>query len=196
MIIPKSTSKSSTKNKFTLQDDTQKTILSTPVMNVISGNVQCNRNGVVKEFYRLDFPAWVNIVAITPEQEILLINQYRFGSDQNEWEIPGGAVDTGEDPLVAGIRELREETGYEGERARIIGKVCPNPALQDNACYTVLVENVVQVAEPDPDEMEDIDSCTVPVSEILDHVKDGTINHGLVLNGLMFYLLATGQIFA
>jgi 8-oxo-dGTP pyrophosphatase MutT (NUDIX family) len=66
------------------------------------------------DFYRLDFSTWVNIVAVTKKQEIVFIQQYRFGSGQIEVEIPGGAVEPGEDPLGAGIRELLEETGYSG----------------------------------------------------------------------------------
>ncbi len=106
-----------------------------------------------------------------------------------EWEIPGGTVDAGEDPLAAGLRELFEETGYAGENGQIIGTVCPNPALQDNLCYTVFVENVTRVSSPNLDEMEDIEVQTMPVKEVMSQVRSGAINHGLVLNGLMFYFM-------
>ncbi len=166
-----------------------RTLITTPVMKLLAGRVHSNRNGIEREFFKLDFSRWVNIVACTEKNEIILIRQYRFGTDRIELEIPGGAVNDGEPPLEAGLRELLEETGYAGDNGRIIGKVCPNPAIQDNFCYTVLVENVKKVADPTLDEMEDIEVLTLSEDETFALIHDGTINHGLVLNGLMFYAI-------
>lgn len=170
---------------------TPRTLATTPVLNLISNRVRSEKSGREKDFFKLQCPSWVNIVALTAKKEIILIRQYRFGSDRVELEIPGGAVEEGEPPLEAGLRELLEETGYAGENARIIGKVCPNPAIQDNFCYTVLVEKVQKVAEPALDEMEDIEVLTLPEEEIFTMVRDGSISHGLVLNGLLFYAMAS-----
>jgi ADP-ribose diphosphatase len=166
-----------------------RTLIATPVMKLLTGKVYSHRTETEKNFFKLDFPRWVNIVACTENNEIILIRQYRFGSDRLELEIPGGAVDEGEPPLAAGLRELIEETGYAGENSRIIGRVCPNPAIQDNFCYTVLVEKVKKVAEPRLEEMEDIEVLILPEDAAFALVRDGTINHGLVLNGLMFYAM-------
>jgi 8-oxo-dGTP pyrophosphatase MutT (NUDIX family) len=166
-----------------------RTLIATPVMKLMTSKVHSDRTGIEKDFFKLDFPRWVNIVACTERKEIVLIRQYRFGSDRIELEIPGGAVNDGEPPLEAGLRELLEETGYAGDNGRIIGKVCPNPAIQDNFCYTVLVENVKKVAEPTLDEMEDIEVLTLSEDATFALIHNGTINHGLVLNGLMFYAM-------
>lgn len=171
------------------------TVFSSPVMDVLSSRVVCRRNGATRNYYRLGFTPWVNIVAITPEQQFVCIEQYRFGSGQIEMEIPGGAVEPGEDPLAAGLRELEEETGFTGDNARLIGQVCPNPAIQDNLCYTVLVENAKQTAAPRPDEMEDIEVTTLSKEELSGRIVDGTINHGLVLNALMFYWMTKSELF-
>ena len=170
-------------------------VLSTPVMNVLTSEVVCKRNGKVKDFHRLDFSSWVNIVAVTAHQEIVFIRQYRFGSGQLEVEIPGGAVEKDEDPLVGGLRELLEETGYSGDNGRIIGKVCPNPAIQDNFCYTVLVENVTKTAEPHLDDMEDIVVFTIKCEELPELMRNGSIEHGLVLNALTFYAMSIPDFF-
>ena len=171
------------------QVSTPKILFSTPIMDLVSGRVHCERTGIEKDFYKFEFPSWVNIVATTNNSEILLIRQYRFGTGQVELEIPGGAVNDGEPPLEAGLRELLEETGYAGESSRIIGRVCPNPAIQGNFCYTVLVENAKKIADPTQDDMEDIEVLTMPEEKVFALIKDCTINHGLVLNGLMFYAL-------
>lgn len=167
-----------------------KVLLKTSVMDVLGSDLTCSRTGKQKQFYRCRYQNWVNIVALTADQEILLIKQYRFGTGRVELEIPGGAIDNNEPVVDAGLRELLEETGYTGEKARIIGQVCPNPALQDNTCYTILVENAKKVAEPNQDEMEDITTLTLPENQVFELVKQGTISHGLVLNGLMFYQLS------
>lgn len=162
-------------------------LVETPIMTVKVGPVVCTRSGRRREFYRFDCPDWVNIVAVTPVREIVLIRQFRYGSKRIEIEIPGGTIEFAEDPVAAGCRELLEETGYAGERARIIGRVCPNPAIQGNYCYTVLVEDARLVATPAMDEMEDIVTVPMAENEVRACVKEGKIEHGLVLNALMFY---------
>ncbi len=161
---------------------------------MVASKVRCERTGKSQDFYKFEFPSWVNVVATTAKSEMVLIRQYRFGTDQVELEIPGGAVNIGEDPLAAGLRELLEETGYNGENGRIIGRVCPNPAIQNNFCYTVLVENVRLMAEPKQDDMEDIEVLTLPREMVESLIADGSINHGLVLNGLMFFAMEMKKI--
>ncbi len=166
-------------------------VLTTSIGTVRSGPAVCRRNGKCKNLYSFDFPHWVNVVAVTPERKIVLIRQFRYGTRQIEVELPGGMVDPGEKPLQAGCRELVEETGYVGEHAEIIGKVCPNPALQNNFCYTILVHNAVQKQAVQFGEMEDIECYLTSEEKVFEAVGEGAIRHGLVLNGLMFYWMYT-----
>ena len=163
------------------------TLFANPFMHLISDKVRCERTGKTQDFYKLVFTNWVNVVALTEGGDLVLIRQYRFGTDQVELEIPGGAINEGESPVAAGCRELLEETGFAGENCRIIGQVCPNPAIQNNYCYTVLVENARKVVDPAQDDMEDIEVLTFPWNKVKSLIHDGTIRHGLVLNGLMFF---------
>ena len=164
-----------------------KVVLKTPVVTINAGPVICKRSGREKEFYLFDFPDWVNVIAITPDRQMVLVRQFRYGTRRMEIEIPGGMVNPGENPLDAGCRELMEETGYGGRSARIIGKVCPNPAIQRNACYTILVEDAKKVAQPAFDDMEDIECILYSEADVRHLIITGEIDHGLVLNALMFY---------
>ncbi len=165
----------------------EETLLNTRVGSIVSARVRNHRTGREDMFYRIDFPDWVNVIAITAAHEIVLVKQFRFGSRRVELEIPGGAVEKGESPLAAGQRELLEETGYVGRNARIIGEVCPNPAIQNNRCFTVLVENAEYTRGQSMDEMEDIEVVVVPYLEVNGLITSAQITHGLVLNALMFY---------
>ena len=140
------------------------------------------------DFFVIDCAHWVNVVAVTTQDQVVLIEQYRHGTNTVELEIPGGMIDsTDESPLAAGVRELREETGYEGRPARMLGEVYPNPAIMSNTCYTVLVENCSLVHPVQWDSGEDIATRLVPVEEIGSLIAAGKIRHSLVVAALSFF---------
>lgn len=141
-------------------------------------------------FYYLDGGDWVNVVAVTEDEQVVCIEQFRHGRKEITLEIPGGMVDPGETPLQAGVRELAEETGFTSEQpAQIIGVVSPNPAIQSNLCHTVLVRGVARTRELDLDAGEEIETRLVPVGEVFDLIRAGTIHHALVVAALHHYAL-------
>jgi 8-oxo-dGTP pyrophosphatase MutT (NUDIX family) len=109
------------------------------------------------------------------------VEQYRHGTQSITLEIPGGMVDPGEDMTVAGVRELREETGFIGDNAELIGVVEPNPAFQNNRCGTLLVRGVRQVAAQDLDPNEEIRVRLEPLERIPELIRSGAITHSLVV---------------
>lgn len=139
------------------------------------------------DFYVIRTRDWVNVIPITSDFEMVLVNQFRFGVKKTSWEIPGGVMDPGEDPVTAGLRELQEETGFTSERARLLGSVRPNPAIQDNACHIVLAERAVKTADLKWDEHEEIETKTVPIERVFEMAKTGEIFHSLVLNALLLF---------
>ena len=152
------------------------------------------RTGKEHDFFVLDTVNWVNVIAVTPENQLVMVEQFRHGTETVELEIPGGIMDTSDtSPVATGIRELREETGYEGENARLIGKVFSNPAIMNNTCFTVLVKNCQLRHEVKFDSGEDLMTRLVPISEIPDLVSTGKIAHSLVVAALYHFDLWQGR---
>ncbi len=145
------------------------------------------RRGRERDFVVIDAPDWVNVLALTPHHELVLVRQFRFGVDDFSLEIPGGVLERGEDPLAGGLRELREETGYAGKNARIIGRTHPNPAIQNNTCHIVLVEAAMPASALQWDHDEEIAVTTLPVDEVYRLARTGGITHALVLDALLFF---------
>jgi ADP-ribose pyrophosphatase len=142
------------------------------------------------EFYYLDSRDWVIVVARTAVGELLMVRQFRWGSDALSWEFPGGIVDAGEDPVAAGLRELREETGYVARSGRLIGTCSPNPAILNNQCKIVFADDVVLAKEgTEWDEHEEMEIRAVPEAELFQWARDCQISHALALTGLLFYQL-------
>jgi 8-oxo-dGTP pyrophosphatase MutT (NUDIX family) len=132
-------------------------------------------------------PDWANVVALTRRRTLVLVRQFRYGIDGFSLEIPGGVIEAGEDPVAAGVRELREETGYAGSRARLLATVHPNPAIQSNRCHFVLVEDAEIEGPVAWDHDEEIEISEAPVEEVLAWAREGKITHSLVVGALFHF---------
>lgn len=159
------------------------------VFNLRSDVAQSPRNHRHYEFFVLESAPWVNVIPLTANREIVLIRQFRHGIGEVSLEIPGGLVEDGDSPAAAARRELLEETGYAAADLRPLGSVYPNPAIQNNRCYSYLALDVCQVGSQMQDEREDIEVLTLPVARIPDLIEGGQISHALVL--VAFYRLFT-----
>ncbi|MBP7140906.1 MAG: NUDIX hydrolase [Opitutaceae bacterium] len=139
------------------------------------------------EFSVIHTRDWVNIVATTPDHRMVLVRQFRYGINAPSLEIPGGIIEEGEDPIQAGLRELREETGFVGTGARLLGSIHPNPAIQDNRCHLIWVEKATLQEQTAWDEHEELETLTLPIDEAYRQARIGGITHSLVLNGLFLF---------
>ena len=145
------------------------------------------RTGAKHDFFIIDCVDWVNILALTPQRELVMVEQYRHGSNTVELEIPGGIMDRSDaSPVHTGVRELREETGYEGGNARVLGDVFANPAIMSNTCHTVLIENCALKHPVEWDSGEDMLTRLVPLAEVPSLVATGKIKHPLVIVALYY----------
>lgn len=162
-------------------------VARTRIFSVESVDFQHPRRPKSQDFFVINAPDWVNVVALTPGGELVLVRQFRYGTNDFSVEIPGGIIDQGEDPLAAGMRELREETGYVGTGARLLGSVHPNPAMQNNRCHLVLVENARPEAKLDWDPDEEFEIMVRPVDEVYRLAYRGGITHAMVLDALLLF---------
>jgi ADP-ribose pyrophosphatase len=149
------------------------------------------RTGRHCDFFVIESVEWVNVIAVTPRDELVMVEQYRHGSNTVELEIPGGMMDSHEsDPVATGVRELREETGYEGTSARALGWIYANPAIMNNRSHFVVVEQCELRHECEFDHSEDLVTRLVPWKDIPGLVSAGKICHPLVVCALYRYELS------
>jgi len=139
------------------------------------------RTGQEHEFFVVECPSWVNVIPLTPENKVVMVRQYRHGTRSITLEIPGGLVEDMDTPEETAIKELREETGYKASEMISLGSVHPNPAIQNNQCYTFLAKHVCLAGEQQQDEKEDIEVLLHPLSDIPRLIKEGEVTHSLVL---------------
>lgn len=148
------------------------------------------RTGQKHDFFVIECADWVNVIAVTPDQQLVMVEQYRHGSNTVELEIPGGIMDaTDASPVATGVRELREETGFEGERARPLGNVFANPAIMNNTCHTVIIENCALKHSVEWDSGEDMVTRLVSIADLPGLVATGKIRHPLVVVALYYFEL-------
>lgn len=165
----------------------ERVVAATRIFDLRSADYRHPTRKTERDFYVIHSPDWVNVIALTPDHRLVLVKQFRFGIDDLSIEIPGGVMDLGEDPVQAGLRELREETGFVGRNARLIGRVHPNPAILSNRCHLVLVEQATRTAELAWDSDEEIEVLTAPVDDVYAWAHTGRITHSLVLDALLFF---------
>ena len=160
------------------------------VFSVRGERTRSPRSGRPHDFYILECSDWANVIALTPDDDVVLVRQFRAGTRSITLEIPGGSVEKGESAAAAVRRELREETGYAARSWKRIGVVHPNPAIQGNRCSTYLAKGCRKVGDLMPDDGEDLAVELVPLRRIPDLIRQGRITHSLVIAAFHFLSLA------
>ena len=154
------------------------------VFDVHKATMESPLTGEPHPFYRIESPPWVNIVALTEAEELVLIRQFRHGSRVVTLEIPGGLVDPGETPEFAGGRELLEETGYRAGRLESLGSLNPNPALFANRVHMQVALDCVQEQEIQNTSTAHTMVELLPLAELPAVLREGGIDHALVVAAL------------
>jgi len=147
------------------------------------------QTGVVKDdYYVLEYPNWVNAIALTEEGKIIMVRQYRHAADIISLEVPGGVIDGDEAPEFAIKRELLEETGYSFKTCRLVAELYPNPATANNITYTYVLTGGVKTHEQHLDEHEILNVEEYTVEEVKDLLKENKIAQALHVAALLYGL--------
>ena len=146
-------------------------------------------NGKIFEATTLEFRSWASVLALTKNQEVVLVKQYRHGAQSVVWEFPGGVVEDGENPLEGARREMLEETGYTTSKLIKVGNFYANPALQTNLMYGYLAYDAEKTGFQKFDETEDIEVHLVPLDKLIAMTKRGEFLSGLQI-AVLFHALA------
>ncbi len=162
----------------------KRTLMSTRVLDLCGVTYFHPKRQIEKEFTCLSAPDWVNVVPLTKAGEVVLVKQFRYGTNDFSLEVPGGVMEKGEDPVEAGVRELAEETGFGGGKATLLASVHPNPAIQENRCHLVLIEGAELLHALDWDPDEELETSLVPLEQALELARSGKITHSLCVCAL------------
>lgn len=154
--------------------------------------MQNPRNGITERMIVLESPDAANVVATTPDQQMLFVRQYRFGTSTEILELPGGFVDPGEDHAQAAPRELREETGYSGGQWAYLGSIASNPVFMTNFIHHYLAENVTLTHALSLDAGEDLKVETLPIAEVYQRWRTGWFQHPHTVNALLLFFARQG----
>jgi ADP-ribose pyrophosphatase len=168
-------------------------LTTTPIFRIREDEAENPRTGSVRPYVALEAPDWVNVIALTPEGELVLVRQWRHGTRRFELELPAGALEPGESPEAAAARELLEETGYTARSISRLGEVAPNAAFQTNTCYTVLAEDCRRTGETKFDEGEDIEIVLCSPSQLREQLG-GSVQNSMVFCGIFWWLEKQGRV--
>lgn len=142
----------------------------------------------MEDFYVMEYPDWVNVIAITEDDRFIIEEQYRHGLQRVNYELCAGCVEQGESPLEAAKRELLEETGFgEGVWEEFLVSA-PNPNSMSNVCHTFLAKGVRLVSEPHREKTEDIKVHFLTLDELTEVLNEGKIIEGIMQAPLYKYI--------
>jgi 8-oxo-dGTP pyrophosphatase MutT (NUDIX family) len=148
----------------------------------------------IAEYWISEFRPWVNVVAVTAADEMVLVRQYRHGLGTVHFELPAGTTDPSDSSTEsAARRELAEETGFGGGDWSLLTTLSANPALQNNLTYTFLAEGVKELGRPRPEESEDLRVHLVPVDDLMRLVDGDGFIQALHVAPVLRYLLRRTQ---
>ena len=165
---------------------------TTNIFKLLSRDMKIKSEDHKATFSIIEAPDWINVIPLTEENEIVLVEQYRYGVEEPTLELPGGMIDLGESPLETCKRELLEETGYAGDEFVDLGRVSSNPAMLTNYTYTYVIKNCKKVQEQKLDGNERINVHLMPLDDFLEMVNRGEVHHSLVVAAVAKFLLWRG----
>lgn len=150
-----------------------------PWLSVRQELVEMPSGHQIPTWFVLEFPNWINVIALTDDGQMVMVDQYRHALGETHYELVAGVIDPGESPLEAAKRELSEETGFEGGEWSLYMTLSPNPTNHNNLSYTFLARGVKQVRAPHQEPSEDIGVHVLSREDVRQLLDEGDIVQAL-----------------
>lgn len=163
-----------------------------PYMILREDTVLLPNGARIEDYFVFEYPDWVNALAITADNQFVLVRQYRHGNEGVHFELPGGVADPGETHLTGAQRELLEETGYGGGVWSPWIQLSPNPATHTNTCHIFLATGVQKMDTQQLDATEEIAVQLLSPAEVLEMLRAGGVAQALHSAALWRYFAETG----
>jgi ADP-ribose pyrophosphatase len=160
--------------------------------HALADSCQLPDGRIIEPYYRLIVPNWTNMVVFTDKDEMILVKQYRYPINTVTFELPGGTIDTGEEPLAACIREMQEETGYTSNEVEFLFSTAPNPAMQSNTAYFFMANNAVKSTSQKFDAFEEIELVFCNKDTIMQLLHENKLQHGVQIGAIYAALQKKG----
>ena len=152
-------------------------------------------NTIVDPYYIYEFPTWVTVIALTEDNKVIMVRQYRHALGETLMEIPGGCVDDTDKSLEeAAARELLEETGYVCDQYHYLGKISANPSTNNNIMHMYLARNGKKIREQELDHNEEIEVYLYSINEIKDMLKNNEIMQAMHATAIFYALNKLGAL--
>ena len=156
-------------------------LIKRPWLTARRDKVELPDGRVIDEYYVLEYPSWINVIAVTKDNQMVLVRQYRHALGCTNFEVVAGVVEEGESPLHAAQRELLEETGFGGGEWQEIMQLSANPGSMNNLTYCFLAQNVERISGQHLDAGEDIEVHLFSKEEVLQKLKNGDFIQSLMV---------------
>lgn len=135
-------------------------------------------NQQTQNFSYIEFRDGVCVLAITDDNQVVMLKQYRYPLQSTELEFPAGMIEEDEEPLLAAKRELLEETGYEAEEWQSLDYFYPSPGSTTEKIHLFLASKAIKITDQFLDELENIEVELVNMKDFCKLVEQGTFRHG------------------
>lgn len=147
---------------------------------------------LIPDYYVLEYPDWVNVIALTDDDHVILVRQYRHAAGEEILELPGGVIEKGESVEQAARRELLEETGYEFDNIEFLSELYANPATATNKTHCFLATGGKKTSEQNLDRGEEIIIELVTLPELKKLVLGNKLGQALHTSGVFYALVKLG----
>ncbi len=164
-------------------------LIRRPWLTARRDKVELPNGKIFDEYYVLEYPDWVNMIAVTDDGRMIIERQWRQALGEISLEIPAGVIEKGEKPIEAAQRELAEETGFTGGTWSRLLTIAPNSSTMSNRCHCFYAEGVHQTEGQHLDATEDLQVLFKSRKEVFDMLSHGEFHQAMMVAPLYKYFM-------